>query len=103
MTYNVLITPAAEQDCREVLTYLGKVVRDPQAAPAFVQDLGALQTQLETAPERYDRSREAELRTRNYHCAPLGHFWALYQIDKEHHTVYLARVFHGSQNYGKFL
>ena len=101
--YRVCITPAAEDDLCSTRTYLERVLHDPAQAQVFTDALDALLDQLEQAPQRHPLCREGELRTRGYRRVNLQGDVILFQTDEAQKTVWLARIFHGSQNYEAYL
>ena len=103
MMYEVIITPAAEEDYHEILRYLEDALHTHQAIAAFVERLAEVMEHLQTTPEMYEYSRETRLRAKGYRKFLVGNYVVLYLIDEEHQTVFLARIFHGSQHYAKYL
>lgn len=101
--YRVYITPAAEDDFCSTRTYLERVLRDPARAQGFTDALDRLLDQLQQAPQHHPFCREGELRTRGYRRVNLQGDVILFQIDEVQKTVWLARIFHGSQNYEAYL
>lgn len=101
--FDVRLTAAAEADCREVHTYLERVLHAPQDVRSFDGDLADALQLLQTNPTRLPLSREPELRTRGYRRLPLGSDLGLCWVDEAAGTVWLARIFHGSQNYADYL
>ena len=58
---------------------------------------------LQENPGMYALSRDAALQARGYHTFSVKNYVALYLIDEEHKKVWVARIFHGSQNYERYL
>src|SRR5258707_2125652 len=58
MTYDVIVTPAAEDDIAEAFAYIQ--ARSPENAERWVRGLYRLVHKLESMPKRCGRAREAE-------------------------------------------
>lgn len=103
MAYNVRILPAAEEDYREILRYFDRRFDSPQAIRTFNRKLREVLTNLTETPRMYPFSSDATLRQRGYRKCLIGHYVALFQIDEAKQIVEIYRIFHGSQNYAKYL
>ena len=51
----------------------------------------------------YEFSQEPLLRARGYRKFLIGNYVALYLVDTKNQKVWIARIFHGSQDYQKYL
>ena len=58
---------------------------------------------LEETPTIYGYSRDEVLRQREYRKFLIGRYVALFKIDEPRNTVEIYRIFHGTQNYTKYL
>ena len=85
MRYNVVLLPAAEDDYQEILRYFERQFDSQQAIRSFVKDFGEV------------------LRQREYRKFLIGRYVALFKIDEPRNTVEIYRIFHGTQNYTKYL
>ena len=103
MSYNVILLPAAEDDYQEILQYFERQFDSQQAIRSFVKDFGEVLLQLEDTPKIYGYSREAGLRQREYRKFLIGRYVALSIIDEPRNAVEIYRIFHGTQNYTKYL
>lgn len=103
MAYNVIMLPAAEDDYREILLYFEKQFDSRQAIQTFVKELGEALSRLVENPNIYGYSRDEGLRQRGYRKFLIGKYVALFKIDEQKKLVELYRIFHGSQNYAKYL
>ena len=103
MAYNVIMLPAAEEDYREVLRYLDHRFESPQAIRTLNQRLREALENLRETPRMYAFSTDEVLRQRGYHKFLIGNYVALFQIDETNQVVEIYRIFHGSQNYAKYL
>ena len=103
MRYNVILLPAAEDDYQEILRYFERQFDSQQAIRSFVKDFGEVLLRLEETPTIYGYSRDEVLRQREYRKFLIGRYVALLKIDEPRNTVEIYRIFHGTQNYTKYL
>jgi plasmid stabilization system protein ParE len=103
MRYNVVLLPAAEDDYQEILRYFERQFDSQQAIRSFVKDFGEVLLRLEENPTIYGYSRDEVLRQREYTKFLIGRYVALFKIDEPRNTVEIYRIFHGTQNYTKYL
>ena len=94
--------PAAEDDYQEILRYFERQFDSQQAIRSFVKDFGEVLLRLE-ATTIYGYSRDGVLRQREYRKFSIGRYVALFKIDGPKNTVEIYRIFHGTQNYTKYL
>lgn len=102
MRYNVILLPAAEDDYQEILRYFERQFDSQQAIRSFVKDFGEVLLRLEETPTIYGYSRDEVLRQREYRKF-LRRYVALFKIDEPRNAVEIYRIFHGTQNYTKYL
>ena len=74
-----------------------------QAIRSFVKDFGEVLLRLEETPTIYGYSRDEVLRQREYRKFLIGRYVALFKIDEPRNAVEIYRIFHGTQNYTKYL
>lgn len=103
MSYNVILLPAAEDDYQEILRYFERQFDSQQAIRSFVKDFGEVLLRLEETPTIYGYSRDEVLRQREYRKFLIGRYVALFKIDELRNAVEIYRIFHGTQNYTKYL
>ena len=103
MSYNVLLLPAAEDDYQEILRYFERQFDSQQAIRSFVKDFREVLLRLEETPTIYEYSRDEVLRQREYRMFLIGRYVALFKIDEPENAVEIYRIFHGTQNYTKYL
>ncbi|WP_455501279.1 type II toxin-antitoxin system RelE/ParE family toxin [Gemmiger sp.] len=103
MSYSVIFLPAAEEDYQEILRYFEKQFDSQQAIRSFVKDLAEIQLRLEETPAIYGCSRDENLRQRGYRKFLIGRYVALFKINEQRSIVEIYRIFHGTQNYAKYL
>lgn len=103
MRYNVVLLPAAEDDYQEILRYFERQFDSQQAIRSFVKDFGEVLLRLEETPTIYGYSCDEVLRQREYRKFLIGRYVVLFKIDEPRNTVEIYRIFHGTQNYTKYL
>ena len=87
----------------EILQYFERQFDSQQAIRSFVKDFGEVLLRLEETPTIYGYSRDEGLRQREYRKFLIGRYVALFKIDELRNTVEIYRIFHGTQNYTKYL
>lgn len=103
MGYSVLLTPAAEEDYQEIVAYLENKLEAHKALRDFVVGFEEASEHLENYPQMFEVARDPSLQARGYRKFVVGRYVALYLVMEEKQTVYIARIFHGAQNYQKYL
>ena len=95
MTYNVVILKSARYEFESIVGYLAQILKNPRAAGNFQLDL------LREQPLLRPLSHMQELAARNYRSFPVNNYVCLYKF--EHETIYIAHIFHQSQDYARLV
>lgn len=103
MAYTVYETQAAEYDISDILSYLIGNLGSKRAADKWLTEYTGILKKLEEYPKMFEFSRAPGHRQRGFHKFPVGKYVVLYSIDDAEKIVYIRRVFHGSQDYAKYL
>lgn len=103
MAYSVVITDEAARDMDEIFNYLIEQLHAPQAAAALMAEYDEILDKLESYPYMFEESSVSARRKGMYHKFLLGKYVGLYQVQEAEKCVAIARIFHGSQNYRKYL
>lgn len=103
MAYEVFLTPAAESDLARILDYLDSQLDASQAVGAFLEKYAEVCEELAEHPQMYRCSQAAELQMRGYRRFLIGKYVALYLVREDRQQVVVARIFHGTQNYTKYI
>lgn len=101
--YTLSITAHAKEDLNKIYEYLASSQQDPAAAKRSMQKIEEAFLNLSTLPERFEKLEDPFLKLKGYRKCVVHPYVLVYQIDKAADTVYLARVFHESMNYSKYL
>lgn len=100
MTYNVVILKSARYEyeyCRIPCSN----PQNPRAAGNFVAEFEYQLDLLREQPLLRPLSHMQELAARNYRSFPVNNYVCLYKF--EHETIYIAHIFHQSQDYARLV
>jgi plasmid stabilization system protein ParE len=95
MIYEVIVTPAAENDVAEGFAYIQ--ARSPLNAERWVRGLYKLVHKLESMPKRCGRAREADDLGLDLREIVFKSHRIVFQIDETEGVVFVVRVFHGAR------
>lgn len=97
MTYKVEILSEAQMEIREIVEYLAKVLKNPQAAIGFIEEFQNQADLIRSNPEIFAVSRVVELAAKGYRAAFIKNYVMLYTV--RYDTVFIAHIFHQRQDY----
>lgn len=101
MTYKVEILSEAQMEIREIVEYLAKVLKSPQAATGFIDEFQNQVDLIRSDPEIFAVSRVAELAAKGYRVTFINNYVMLYAV--RHDTVFIAHIFHQRQDYFRLI
>ena len=101
MTYNVVILKSARYEYESIVGYLAQILVNPRAAGNFVAEFEYQLDLLRKQPPLRPLSHIRELAARNYRSFPVNNYVCLYKFERE--TIYIAHVFHQSQDYAHLI
>lgn len=101
MTYNVVILKSARYEYESIVGYLAQILMNPRAAGNFVAEFEYQLDLLRKQPPVRPLSHIRELAARNYRSFPVNNYVCLYKFERE--TIYIAHVFHQSQDYAHLI
>lgn len=101
MAYNVAILKSARYEYESIVGYLAQILKNPRAAGNFVAEFEYQLDLLREQPLLRPLSHMQELAARNYRSFPVNNYVCLYEF--EHETIYIAHVFHQSQDYARLV
>ncbi|MCL2391577.1 MAG: type II toxin-antitoxin system RelE/ParE family toxin [Oscillospiraceae bacterium] len=93
--YNVIISPAAQNDFIDVIEHLDTL--SPDAALQYFDLFIEKASMLAKAPENCPLSRDTQLRLRGYRLLPIENYIVFYVINGN--TVELRRVLYARRQY----
>ena len=101
MGYKIVISKEAKREYEDIVHYLADILKNPQAAQAFLDEFDFQIHLLKEQPLIRSLSHLPELAALGYRSFPIKKYVALYKF--EHGTVYIVHVFHQSQNYARLV
>jgi len=101
--YKVKITPMAFNDLREIFSYISNTLSAGEAAKNLMKKIDNAITSLDEMPHRHNLSLDQTLREKGYRRVIVKNYVILFLIDEKEKTVTVARAFHGSMDYAKYV
>lgn len=101
--YTLSITAHAAADLDKIYEYLARDQQEPEIAKKMMQKIEDAFLTLSALPERFESLEDPFLKLKGYRKRVVHPYVLIYRIDADTRTVYLARVFHESMNYFKYL
>lgn len=101
MTYKVKILSEAQKELREIVNYLAKVLKSPQAATGFIDEFQSQVVLIKDDPEIFAVSKVGELAAKGYRVAFIKNYVMLYTV--RHDTIFIAHIFHQRQDYFRLI
>ena len=95
------ITKTAQLEYLSIVNYLEGALGSSQAAHNFKQEFRVQMMQLRDMPELFSVSAMPELAAKGYRIVHINNYLAVYKLKGD--TVYVAHVFHQSQNYARYV
>ena len=103
MAYNIVITQQADRDMDQILAYLTQQLFSEQAAAALVVQYTDVLEKLEQFPNLFETVRNVGQVRKEYRKFRMGNYVGVYRVQEEEKRVIILRIFHGSQNYARYL
>jgi plasmid stabilization system protein ParE len=101
MKYEVYITETAREEVRQIAYYLKHVLKSDQACNNFKVKFKHQVDLITEMPELYGISQIPVATNAEYRVAPVNNYVILYLFEND--VVTIGHVFHGSQNYGRYI
>lgn len=101
MTYNVAILKSARYEYESTVGYLAQILKNPRAAGNFIAEFEYQLDLLREQPLLRPLSHIQELAARNYRSFPVNNYACLYKFERD--AIYIAHVFHQSQDYARLI
>ena len=101
--YKVKLSLAADNDLDEIFSYISNTLFAEQTAKNLMLEIHEMILSLDKMPKRYSYSPDPALAERGYRRIIVKKYVILYLIDEENKIVNVARVFHGSMDYAKYV
>lgn len=103
MAYTVHEAKAAEEDVLAIVDYLAGDLDNKQAAERWLTEYVGITDKLRDHPHMFEFSRAPGHRQRGLRKFLIGRYVALYTVDETKKQVLIHRIFHGTQDYQKYL
>ena len=101
--YAVQISIEANNDLDEIFSYITNTLYAEQSAINLMREIQDMILSLSEMPERFSLSLDPILVRRGYRRVTVKKYVILYTIDKKNKIVNVARIFHGSMDYKKYI
>ncbi len=103
MSYTVNITDRADNDLREIFSYIAFELKSHINAVGQLERLEAEIESLSELPERYQRYGREPWRSRGLRCMPVDNYYVFYIPYEERLTVDVIRVMYGGRDIDRWL
>ena len=87
MTYKVQLTNQANQDLQTTYNYIAEEMFAPEAADAWLEQIGKAISGLSQMPERFRKYESKRWNDRNLRVMPLKKYLIFYLVDNDNQTV----------------
>lgn len=98
MTYQVMLTPQAQSDLREIFKYIAVDLQSVQNASGQLDRLEKAIASLDQMPERYRVYDKPKWRERNLRIMPVDNYLVFYIPNHSSETVTVIRVMYGGRD-----
>lgn len=101
MQYNLIVTERAEKLLDNIMKYIIKKLKNPQAADNLLAEIEHVYDNLECNPEMYAYSEDLFMKSRGYRKAVVPHYdyVIIFRIVEETNTIYIMGYFHDLELY----
>ena len=97
--YRVVISPSANADLFNALSYITYELANPQAAAKLADGIERCYADLEEFPAAHELCRDSVLARMGYRRYPVGNYLVIFRIVEESQEVRVLHIFHALQNY----
>ncbi len=97
--YRVVISPSANADLFNALSYITYELANPQAAAKLADGIERCYADLEEFPAAHELCRDSVLAHMGYRRYPVGNYLVIFRIVEETQEVRVLRICHALQNY----
>ncbi len=98
MSYEIRMTPQAQDDLRGIFEYIAFTLQSPRNAAGQLDRLEESIDSLEQMPERFRVYDKEPWRSRNLRIMPVDHYLVFYIPSREEETVTVIRVIYGGRD-----
>ena len=101
--FKVKVTKTAKADIRSAFNYIKDGLKEPEIAKNIMREIDTTIIDLKFMPGRWGFSLDETLASRGYHRALVKRYVILFLIDEAKKIVTVTNVFHGTQDYAKYV
>lgn len=98
MKMTIVYTLRAQRDLKDIHEYIAYSLQSPGVAHSMSQRLMQAAHSLEDMPERNPLYREEPWHSQDIRFLPVKNYLLLYTVNKEMHTVSIARILYGGMD-----
>jgi len=95
--YEIIVTPASENDLQEIFRYIATELLEPQTAINLCDRIEQEILKLDTMSDRHPYKKEPWF-SRGLRFFPVGNFFVFYITRESDFTVHVLRVMYGGRN-----
>lgn len=103
MSYEIRMTPQAQNDLRSIFNYIAFTLQSPRNAAGQLDRLEASIGSLDQMPERFHVYDKEPWRSRNLRIMPVDQYLIFFIPNHEKETVTILRVMYGRRDIEKQL
>ena len=96
--YEIIITPASENDLQEIFRYVATELLEPQTAINLCDSIEQEILKLDTMSDRHPPYKKEPWFSRGLRFFPVGNFLVFYITRESDCTVHVLRVMYGGRN-----
>ena len=101
--YGIELSLAANTDLDDIFAYIADVSLSGEIAKNLMLEIHEAILSLGEMPQRFARSFDPTLAAKGYRRLNVKKYIILYSIDEQNKIVTIARIFHSSRNYEKYI
>ena len=101
--YKVNLSIAANNDLDEIFSYITNTLLAAETDRNLMNEIQKMVLSLDGMPQRFSYSLDPTLAQRGYRRVLVKKYIVLFLVDEENKIVNVARVFHGSMDYQKYI
>jgi plasmid stabilization system protein ParE len=101
--YKVKLAKVVKKEIRDIFDYIKKDLQEPETAKGIMREIDNTIIGFKSMPGRWSLNPDEVLARRGYHRALAKNYVILFLIDEQNKIVSVAHVFHGTQNYARYV
>ena len=99
MSYDINITLTAEQDLEKVTDYIESILKNPQAADDFLDEVTKKISTLAHMPEKFALVDDPVLRSWGIRFLMISNYHVFYLLSKKEKRVIIVRILYAKRNW----